>query len=133
MLAAPSVIRAQTRKIVVRDLGIGTSFRDAYGKAFAEATGIQVQPVIGANDPLGQIKQMVETKTYTWDMSIVTRQVANQLSQEGADYLEPLKMEDAAGWKAMPETFKSSVYAGNDVVATVLGYRTDTLKTPPRS
>ncbi len=133
MLAAPSVIRAQTRKIVVRDLGIGTSFMDAYGKAFAEATGIQAQPVTGANDPLGQIKQMVEAKTYTWDMSIVTRQVANQLSRNGADYLEPLKIEDAAGWKAMPEMFKSPVYAGNDVVATVLGYRTDTLKLPPRS
>src|SRR5260370_23999958 len=133
MLAAPSVIRAQTRKIVVRDLGIGTSFMDPYGKAVAEATGIQAQPVTGANDPLGQIKQMVEAKTYTWDMSIVTRQVANQLSRNGADYLEPLKIEDAAGWKAMPEMFKSPVYAGNDVVATVLGYRTDTLKLPPRS
>ena len=84
LLAAPAVVRAQRRKIVVRDLGIGTSFVDAYGKAFTEATGIQVQPVTGANDPIGLIKQMVETKTYTWDMSIVARQVANQLSQHGA-------------------------------------------------
>ena len=85
MIAAPSVIRAQTRKIVVRDLGIGSSFMDAYGAAFTKATGIQVTPVTGANDPIGLIKQMVETKTYTWDMSIVARQVANQLSQDGAD------------------------------------------------
>lgn len=132
-LAMPTILRAQTRKIVVRDLGIGTSFMDAYGKAFTQATGIEVQPVTGANDPIALIKQMVDSKTYTWDMSIVSRQVANQLSADGAGYLEPLKIDDAPGWKALPEMFRSPVYAGNDVVATVLGYRTDTVKTPPKS
>ena len=131
-LAMPSVIRAQTRKIVVRDLGIGTSFVDAYGKAFTQATGIEVQPVTGANDPIALIKQMVDSKTYSWDMSIVARQVANQLAADGAGYLEPLKIDDAPGWKALPEMFRSPFYAGNDVVATVLGYRTDTVKTAPK-
>lgn len=132
-LCMPTVLRAQSRRIVVRDLGIGTAFADAYGKAFTAATGIEVVPVTGANDPIGLIKQMVDTKTYTWDMSIVARQVANQLAADGAGYLEPLKIDDAAGWKALPEAFRSPWYAGNDVVATVLGYRTDTVKTPPRS
>lgn len=132
-IAAPSVIRAQARKIVCRDLGIGTSFMDAYGRAFTQATGIEVQPITGANDPIGQIKQMVDAKTYTWDMSIVSRQVANQLAGDGAGYLEPLRIEDAAGYKALPEMFRSPVYAGNDVVATVLGYRTDAVRTPPKS
>lgn len=131
-LAMPNVIRAQARKIVVRDIGIGSSFMDAYGKAFTQATGIEVQPVTGANDPIGLIKQMVDTKTYTWDMSIVARQVANQLAADGAGYLEPLKIDDAPGWKALPEMFRSPVYAGNDVVATVLGYRTDTVKAAPK-
>lgn len=132
-LAMPSISRAQSRRIVVRDLGIGTSFADAYGKAFQAATGIEVVPVTGANDPIGMIKQMVDTRTYTWDMSIVSRQVANQLAAEGSGYLEPLKIDDAPGWKALPEGFRSPYYAGNDVVATVLGYRTDTVKTAPRS
>jgi len=131
-LALPSISRAQTRRIVVRDLGIGTSFADAYGAAFQATTGIEVVPVTGANDPIGMIKQMVDTKTYTWDMSIVSRQVANQLAAEGPGYLEPLKIDDAPGWKALPEGFRSPYYAGNDVVATVLGYRTDTVKTAPR-
>ncbi|KAF0232101.1 MAG: extracellular solute-binding protein family [Beijerinckiaceae bacterium] len=133
LLAMPAILRAQARKIVVRDLGIGTSFMDAYGKAFTAATGIEVQPVTGANDPIALIKQMVDAKTYTWDMSIVSRQVANQLAADGAGYLEPLKIDDAPGWKALPEMFRSPFYAGNDVVATVLGYRTDKVKTPPKS
>jgi putative spermidine/putrescine transport system substrate-binding protein len=135
-LAAPFAVTsamAQARSIVVRDLGIGTSFMDAYGRAFTEATGIGVQPVTGANDPIGQIKQMVETRSYTWDMSIVARQVANQLAADGPGYLEPLRIEDAPGYRALPEAFPSPFYAGNDVVATVLGYRTDTVRTAPRS
>ena len=133
LIAMPSIIRAQAKKIVVRDLGIGSSFMDAYGTAFTKATGIEVQPVTGANDPIALIKQMVETKTYTWDMSIVSRQVANQLVASGEGYLEPLKLENDAGWKSLPTTFRSPFYAGNDVVATVLGYRTDTVKTPPKN
>jgi putative spermidine/putrescine transport system substrate-binding protein len=132
-LAAPAIVRAQARRIVVRDLGIGTSFNDAYGRAFTQATGIEVQPITGANDPIGQIKQMVDSKTYTWDMSIVSRQVANQLAGDGAGYLEPLRIDDAPGFRALPEMFRSPVYAGNDVVATVLGYRTDAIRTAPKS
>ena len=131
-LAAPSIVRAQARRIVVRDLGIGTAFVDAYGREFTKATGIEVQPVTGANDPIALIKQMVQTKTYTWDMSIVARQVANQLAADGPGYLEPLKIEAAPNWASLPEAFRSPFYAGNDVVATVLGYRTDMVKTPPR-
>lgn len=131
-LAMPNIVRAQARRIVVRDLGIGTSFMDAYGRAFTQATGIEVQPITGANDPIALIKQMVDTKTYTWDMSIVSRQVANQLAADGAGYLEPLRIEDSAGWKALPDLFRAPFYAGNDVVATVLGYRTDTVKTAPK-
>lgn len=132
-LAMPSIVRSQARRIVVRDLGIGTSFNDAYGREFTKQTGIEVLAITGANDPLGQIKQMVDSRTYTWDMSIVTRQIANQLASDGAGYLEPLKIEDSPGWQALPEAFRSPVYAGNDVVATVLGYRTDRVKTPPRN
>jgi putative spermidine/putrescine transport system substrate-binding protein len=132
-LAMPSIVRAQARRIVVRDLGIGTSFNDAYGREFTRATGIEVQPITGANDPIGQIKQMVDSKTYTWDMSIVARQVANQLTADGQGYLEPLRLESEPSWQALPETFRSPVYAGNDVVATVLGYRTDRAKTAPKS
>jgi putative spermidine/putrescine transport system substrate-binding protein len=136
LLAAPAIFgsaRAQSRRIVVRDLGIGTSFVDAYGRAFEQATGIQVQAVTGANEPVGLIKQMVETRTYTWDMAIVSRAAANQLAQDAPGFLDPLNLGSAPGWTALPDMFKSEHFAGNDVVATVLGYRTDTVRTPPRS
>ena len=136
VIAMPAVVtsaRAQARSIVVRDLGIGTSFMDAYGKAFKQATGIEVTPVTAQHEPVGLIKQMVDTKTYTWDAAIVSRAAANQLAADGAGYAEPLKIEDSAGWKALPDLFKSPVFAGNDVVATVLAYRTDKVKTAPKS
>ena len=136
LVAAPALSRvgfAQTRRIVVRDLGIGTSFMDAYGEAFQRATGIQVQAVTGANEPVGQIKQMVETRTYTWDMAIVSRAAANQLAQDAPGFLEPLALGNAPGWTALPDIFKSEHFAGNDVVATVLGYRTDTVRNAPKS
>lgn len=132
-LAAPWTARAQTRKIVVRDLGIGSSFMDAYGRAFTQATGIEVQPITGANEPVGQIKQMVDTKTYTWDMAIVSRAAANQLAADGQGYAEPLRLDGHAGWQALPDLFKAPFFAGNDVVATVLAYRTDSVRTAPKS
>jgi putative spermidine/putrescine transport system substrate-binding protein len=132
-LAAPSIVRAQARSLTIRDLGIGTSFADAYSKEFTAQTGIEIVPITGANDPIGQIRQMVDTKTYTWDMSIVTDQIADQLAAEGAGYLEPLGIEDSEGWKALPEEYRRTYYAGNDVVASVLGYRTDAVDPAPVS
>ncbi|WP_417769255.1 ABC transporter substrate-binding protein [Stappia sp.] len=131
-LAAPSVIRAQTRSLTIRDLGIGSSFADAYATEFTAETGIEIVPITGANDPIGQIKQMVDTRTYAWDMSIVTEQVADQLAADGDGYLEPLGIEGSAGWKALPEEYRRPYYAGNDVVASVLGYRTDTVDAAPK-
>jgi putative spermidine/putrescine transport system substrate-binding protein len=132
-LAMPAILRAEGKKIVVRDLGIGSSFMDAYGKAFTELTGIEVEPITGANDPLGQIMQMVDSKTYTWDMSIVTRQIANQLHATGEGYVEPLELESDVNYNSLSETYRTPYYAGNDVVATVLGYRTDTVSKAPTS
>lgn len=132
-LAAPAITRAQARRIVVRDLGIGTSFMDAYGRAFTQATGIEVQPITGANEPVGQIKQMVDTRTYTWDMAIVSRQAANQLATDGQGYTEPLRIDEHAGWRALPNEFKAPFFAGNDVVATILAYRADNVRNAPKS
>lgn len=130
-LALPALASAQPRRIVVRDLGIGTSFMDAYGRAFREATGIEVQAVTAQHEPVGLIKQMVETRTYTWDMALVSRAAANQLEQDAPGFLDPIGLEGAPGWRALPDFFKSPVFAGNDVVATVLAYRTDSVRARP--
>ncbi|SEE67308.1 putative spermidine/putrescine transport system substrate-binding protein [Rhizobiales bacterium GAS191] len=135
-LAAPPSIGsavAEAKRLVIRALGIGSSFAEAYGKPFTEATGIEVVPVTGQNEPLGFMKQMVETKTYTWDMSIVSKQIADQLASDGGGYLEPLRLEGATGFQALPDIFKTSYYAANDVVGTVLGYRKTVVKRPPTS
>ncbi|MBN8942870.1 MAG: ABC transporter substrate-binding protein [Rhizobiales bacterium] len=136
LVAAPFIVTsagAQARRIVVRDLGIGSSFTDAYARPFEQATGIKVVPVTAQHEPAGLIKQMVETKTFTWDMAIVSRATADQLAQDGQGYLEPLGIEAAAGFQALPDMFKAPHYAANDVVATVLAYRTDKVKSAPKS
>lgn len=134
-MAAPFIrpASAQGRRIVVRDLGIGTSFTDAYAAPFRQATGIEVVPVTAQHEPVGLIKQMVDSRTYTWDAAIVSRAAANQLAQDGSGYLEPLNLASSPGYAALADGFKSPVYAGNDVVATVLAYRTDRVRTPPTS
>jgi len=136
LIAAPALIgqaRAQAKRIVVRDLGIGTSFADAYAKPFQAATGIEVVPVTAQHEPTGLIKQMVDTRTYSWDMAIVSRQAADQLAIDGKGYVEPIGLESSAGYKALPDGFKAPYYAGNDVVATALAYRTDKVKQAPAS
>lgn len=135
-LAAPALIgtaRAQAKRIVIRDIGIGTSFADAFGKGFKEATGIEVVAVTAQHEPTGMIKQMVDAGAYTWDMANVSRMAADQLVTDGKGYLEPLKVDDHAGWKALPGKFKTPYFAGNDVVATVLAYRKDRVKRAPKS
>ena len=136
VLAAPFIVtaaRAQARRIVVRDLGIGTSFLDAYARPFERATGIKVVPVTAQHEPAGLIRQMVETRAYTWDMAIVSRATADQLAREGGGSIEPLGIGETAGFQALPDMFKAPYYAANDVVATVLAYRTDKVRTPPRN
>ena len=76
-LAAPSVwspSRAAGKRIVVRD--DGGIYTKAYGavyyRPFTEATGIEVVGVQANAEPVAQIKTMVDTKNYTWDMAKIS-------------------------------------------------------------
>jgi putative spermidine/putrescine transport system substrate-binding protein len=124
---------AQSKRLVVRDTGVGTAFTDAFAAPFKAATGIEVVPVVAQHEPTGMIEQMVDAGSYTWDAAIVSRAAADQLTLDGKGYLDPLNLEDDAGFQALPEMFRAPHYAGNDVVATILAYRTDRVKTPPKS
>ena len=42
-------------------------------------------------------------------------------------------LNSTAGFQALPDMFKAPHYAANDVVATVLAYRTDKVKSAPKS
>ena len=91
-LGAPWMWRkasAQAKRIVIRDSGgpFTPAFDQVFYKPFREATGIEAVGVASAHEPTSQVKSMVDTKTYTWDMAQLSQAAADQLVQEG-NYLE---------------------------------------------
>ena len=87
-LAAPAVLRfarAQSKRIVVRD--DGGVYTKAYGecfyKPFTQKTGIEVVGVQANAEPVAQIKSMVDTKNYTWDMAKISQPAILLLTEGG--------------------------------------------------
>jgi putative spermidine/putrescine transport system substrate-binding protein len=134
-LAAPTIWRrawASTTSITVRDPG--GSYLDAYREAFyapfEAKTGIKVIPAAASHEPTAQIKAMVEAKSYTWDVALLSLAAHNQLVNE--NLLDPLDI-DGSAIQDLPTGYRRPHFAGVDVYSTVLAYRTDTVKTPPGS
>jgi len=116
-------VLAQDKRLIIRDPGgpYAEGFGKAFYQPFQEATGIEIVPATGQHQPTAFIKTMVETKTYSWDMAHVSKDVHDALS--GLDYLQPLNLD--ATLKDLPAPFKTPHYAGVDVVGSVRAYRTD--------
>lgn len=132
-LGAPAVLRfarAQSKRIVVRD--DGGIYTKAYGavyyKPFTEKTGIEVVGVQANAEPVAQIKSMVDTKSYTWDMAKISQPAILLLTQGGKPYLEPHKLENDPAVKGIPAHFMSPYGVATNVYSTVLAYRHDTFK-----
>jgi putative spermidine/putrescine transport system substrate-binding protein len=127
---------AQDRRIVIRDPGgpYEQGFGEAFYKPFTEATGIEAVGVAGQHEPTSQIKAMVDTGSYTWDMALLSRSAHNQLITEGEGYLEELGL-DTPGIQEVPERFRTPYYVGNNVFTAILAYRTDAFegREPPQN
>jgi len=133
LLAAPAVLRyarAQSKRIVVRD--DGGVYTKAYGecfyKPFTQKTGIEVIGVQANAEPVAQIKSMVETKNYTWDMAKISQPAILLLTEGGKVYLEKHGLDDDPNVKTIPKQFMSPYGVGTNVYSTVLAYRTDAFK-----
>lgn len=116
-------VLAQDKRLVIRDPGgpYAEGFGEAFYKPFRAATGIEIVPATGQAQPTAFIRSMVESKSYTWDMAHVSKDVHEALA--GLGHLEPLNLDDAL--KDLPPQFKAPHYAGVDVVGSILAYRTD--------
>lgn len=130
-LTAPSYWRklsAQEKRIVVRDPGgpYTIGFQEAFHTDFKKATGIESVGVAGQHEPTSLIKGMVDTKTYTWDMALLSQAAHDQLLGEG-NYLEKLNI-DTPGLRETPAQFKTDHFAGNDVFTAMYAFRTDHFK-----
>src|SRR3712207_5144616 len=130
-LAMPAVwdsTRAQNRQLFVRDPGgpFTKGFGDAYYEPFRKETGIQVIGIVSGAEPSSQIKSMVDTKTYTWDIAGgIAMTGAVQLVKEG-DYIEKRGLDNDPTVMEIPREYRTEYVVGSDVYTTVLGYRSDT-------
>ncbi len=132
IVGAPFVWRkasAQAKRIVIRDSGgpFTPAFEQAFYKPFREATGIEAVGVASAHEPTSQIKSMVDTKTYTWDMAQLSQAAAEQLVNDGG-YLERHELEKHPDVAEIPPEYMTPYCVGDDVYSTILAYRTDAFK-----
>ena len=86
---------AQEKRIFIRDPGgpYAPGFKEAFYEPFTKATGIEAVGLEGQHEPTSIIKGMVDTKTYTWDMALLSLSASNQLRMEGSGYLEKLEIK----------------------------------------
>lgn len=131
-IAGPALIagngaQAQIKQITVADPGgaYGEAFRKAFYDPFEKATGIRVINVAREAEPTAQIKAIVETKSYTWDASILTEAARDIL--QGQNLLDPIDLtpEDTKGIVPAAVT---PYWLGTDIYATLFAYRTDRFK-----
>jgi putative spermidine/putrescine transport system substrate-binding protein len=132
-LAMPAVwspSRAAGKRIVVRD--DGGIYTKAYGavfyRPFTEATGIEVVGVQANAEPVAQIKTMVDTNNYTWDMAKISWPAILLLTSGSKPYLEKHGLDSEAVIKTIPAEYMSPYGVGTNVYTTVLAYREDAFK-----
>ena len=111
---------AQSRSLVVRDpAGPYTkAMTEAFYKPFEAATGVKVQRVTADHEPTSQVKAMVETKNYSWDVVSLSMGAYGVVAAQ--DLLEPLD------WRGdmleIPEAFRREGFMPYDVAATAIVY-----------
>ncbi|EPX76615.1 ABC transporter substrate-binding protein [Salipiger mucosus] len=97
-LAAPALLssaaRAAAEQITVSDVGgaIAPALRKAFYDPFEAETGIKVVSVAQEPNPVTQIKLLVDTESYIWDVSMTTPDHVKQL-EAGPDYTTPLELD----------------------------------------
>ncbi|HEY0200689.1 MAG TPA: ABC transporter substrate-binding protein, partial [Burkholderiaceae bacterium] len=79
-------------------------------------------------EPTAQIRSMVETKNYTWDMAKISQPAILTLTGSGKVYLEKHGLESEPVVATIPSQYMSPYGVGVNVYSTVLAYRTDKFK-----
>ncbi len=130
-VAAPAVWTGRAfaaDQITIADVGGApqAAIRTAFYDPFEKETGIKVVAVAHEADPTSQFKLLVDTKSYIWDLCMVTPAHVHFLTKP-KDYLEPLNISDSEGADLVPGML-NSVWFGFSVFCTVLAYRTDKFK-----
>ena len=117
--------RLAAGQLTVADNGgpYGPAFRKAFYDPFEKATGIKVVNVVHPSEPTAQFRSLVETKSYIWDVALLSPGHVWRLVKP-KNYLEPLGITKADAPGIMPDMIWPG-YLGMDVFATTMAYRTD--------
>jgi len=130
---APAVwtsANAQARQLVIRDPGgpFSNAFKVALYDPFKKETGIEVVGVTSANEPISQMKSIVDSKANTWDIAGgVTMASIRQLVLDG-NYVEKHGLDNDPTVMEIPAEYRNEYCIGVEVYTTALGYRTDKYK-----
>lgn len=129
-LFAPAVLREGAlgaTQITVADGGgpYGPAFRKAFYDPFEKATGIRVVNVARPAEPTAQFKEIVDNRTYVWDVCFLAESARSTLARE--DLMEPLNIKPGDVPDLMPGALLPD-WMATDVYTTVFAYRTDHFK-----
>lgn len=134
--AAPHFIgsaRADSKRLFVRDAGgmWTEGYRKAFFEPFFKETGIEVIGITSTAEPTAEVKGIVETGNYTWDLGgAISMAAANLLA--GMNLLEPHQLNDSAVIQTIPAHFNTPYAVGSDIYSTALGYNTEKVKKVPQ-
>lgn len=97
-------------------------YAEAFYRPYFEQTGIEVIAVERRENPLAEVRAVVETGTYKWDFCEgIAQDVATTLAEGG--YLEALDLSGAT--EDIPDAMKSEHFINSSTIAFILAYRTD--------
>ena len=99
------------------------AIRKAFYDPFEKETGIKVVGVVHEADPTVQFKLLVETKSYIWDLCMVTPAHVGLL-KKGKNYIEPLNITEEEGKDLLPGMLTPDWLAFS-VYSVIRAYRTD--------
>lgn len=135
--AAPYFIgsaRAESKRIMIRDPGGNWTqgFKETFFDPFFKETGIEVVGITSAAEPTAEIRSMVETGNYTWDIGgSMSLSSINQLAAAGL--IEAHKLDDHPVIKTIPAQYRTPYAIGSDIYSTAIGYNTEKVKKVPTS
>ncbi|MGE0718071.1 MAG: ABC transporter substrate-binding protein [Alphaproteobacteria bacterium] len=121
------------RGLTLSDAGgqITVANNETLYEPFRKETGLRLTVVAREHEPISQVKAMVESKSYVWDVTALTKAQGLAVIQE--NLLEPLDWSDPHMAELIPAA-KHSHWMAHSTYAAVLGYRSDRYGTkPPRS
>lgn len=118
-----SKTQAQTRSLVVRDPAgpYAKAMTEAFYDPFEKATGVKIERVTADHEPTSQVKAMVETKNYFWDVVSLSMGAFGVVDSQGL--LEPLDW--TSEMQEIPKAYQRPGFFAFDVAATTIVYSID--------